>query len=152
MENNRYFQGVQDDQLKEYRIDKRNKVLDEVMIKYAGTASDLVQKRDQLIKEGYTMPGESVDSFTKKLAGLDKRKNLWKMFKRMIVRKRAAFVKRTKDIWHGRGKRPLTKAEKEMLLKEVRECGARSEVTIWQGRGHWEIWLVAITFSSLTSL
>jgi len=118
MENNRYFQGVQDDQLKEYRIDKRNKVLDEVMIKYAGTASDLVQKRDQLIKEGYSMPGESVDSFTRKLAGLDRRKNLWKMFKRMIVRKRAAFVTRTKDIWHGRGKRPLTKAEREMLLKE----------------------------------
>ena len=117
-QNNRYFQGVQDDQLKDYRVDKRNKKLDEVMIKYAGKATDLVQKRDQLIKEGYTMPGESVDSFTKKLAGLDKRKNLWKMFKRMILRKRAAFVKKAKDTWHGRKKRPLTKAEKEMVIKE----------------------------------
>lgn len=60
-ENNRYFLGVKDDQLKEYRLKKRNSVLDETMIKFAGTASDLVNKRAQLIKEGYTMPGESVD-------------------------------------------------------------------------------------------
>ncbi|GMH89970.1 hypothetical protein TL16_g11626 [Triparma laevis f. inornata] len=118
IENNRYFLGVKDDQLKEYRVAKRNSVLDETMIRYAGKASDLVQKREQLIKEGYSMPGESVDSFTRKLAGIDRRKNLWKMFTRFIVRRRAAFVKKTKDTWHGRKKRPLTKTEKEMLLKE----------------------------------
>ncbi|GMH95859.1 hypothetical protein TrVE_jg5755 [Triparma verrucosa] len=117
-ENNRYFLGVKDDQLKEYRLKKRNSVLDETMIKFAGTASDLVNKRAQLIKEGYTMPGESVDSFTRKLAGIDRRKNLWKLFTRFVVRRRAAFVKRMKDTWHGRKKRPMTKAEKELVMKE----------------------------------
>ena len=117
---NRYFQGVYDDQLLHYRKKKRNEVLEATTMKYAETASDLVEKRNQLIKEGYNIPGADADNISRKLAGISRRKNLWKYFKRIVTRQRAAFVKKMKDKWHNAkyGKRELTKSEKAMIIKE----------------------------------
>jgi len=117
---NRYFQGVYDDQLASYRKEKRDQVVEATTMKYAETASDLVKKRDQLIKEGYDIPGADPNKISKKLAGVGFRKNLWKHFKRIVTRQRAAFVKKMKDKFHNAkyGKRELTKAEKAMVMKE----------------------------------
>ena len=89
------------------------------MVKYASAATDLVQKREQLMKEGYKLPGADVDNFTQKLAGVTRRKNLWKNFKRLIIRRRAVLIKTMKDkfTYNKRG-RKLTKEEKAMVLKE----------------------------------
>jgi len=117
---NRYFQGVYDDQLAHYRTEKRNEAVEKTMMKYAETATDLVKKREQLIKEGYDISGADPNAMSRKLAGISRRKDLWKLFKRIIARQRAAFVKKMKDKWHGHkyGKRKLTKAEKKMIEKE----------------------------------
>ena len=89
-------------------------------MKYAETVTELVEKRNQLIKEGYDIPGADAGNISRKLAGISRRKNLWKYFKRIVTRQRAAFVKKMKDKWHNNkyGNRELTKAEKAMIMKE----------------------------------
>ncbi len=118
LEENRYLLGLHDDQLKEYRTRKRNERLEKTMIEYASRAAGMVEKRNELIAQGYHMPGETQENLSLKLNGVMRRKNLWKIFTRMMVRRRAAIVKSIKDRWHRRKDRPLTKAEKEMLIKE----------------------------------
>ena len=121
MSENRYMTGVADDQLKEYRKIKREEKLNLTMVDFSSRAADLVAKRNELISHGYTMPGESVASMSNKMNGIFSRggrKNLYKMFLRIVVRRKAANVKWWKDKWHGRKKRPPSKEEQEMVIKE----------------------------------
>jgi hypothetical protein len=57
MSENRYFGGVQDDQLKNYRELKRQERLQQTMKDFSSRAADLVSKRNELIAQGYVQGG-----------------------------------------------------------------------------------------------
>jgi len=87
------------------------------MAKYTEHAVDLVEKRKKLIEEGYKMPSESADTIAGKLAGFNNKKNVWKIFTRMIMRKKVKYMRKLSDAFHAR-KKEMTKEEKEIRLKE----------------------------------
>jgi len=87
------------------------------MAKYTESAVDLVEKRKQLKAAGYDLPSESIDSIAGKLAGFNNKKNLWKLFTRMIMRRKVRLMRKLSNAIRSQQKE-MTKEEKEARIKE----------------------------------